>query len=379
MMRGKAAFVYSSDCLKYDFGPGHVFRPERALHTFNLLKAVQTVDRRIDFFEPKPAEKDEMLLFHTRTYVEALLEENEAELLNHGIGFGDNPYFEGIGEAVKIVAGASITAAELLLEGYETAFSYAGGLHHAHPDYAYGFCLVNDIALALKKIIVSGVEQKGSILYVDVDAHFGDGVVYGFYNSDVVVTFSIHESGRYLFPGTGFSNETGKDKGEGLKINVPLPPYSSEREFLTVLDEVLFPLIEIVSPRVIALQLGTDGYREDPLTHLKYSPYCYIYLLEELLRLRKKIDFKLLVFGGGGYVPWFASLIWFLFASVITSIFSPFEALEFALENREMLPGMPKSVRFEPSGGKITPEYEEEFEIVLESSLAILENIRRNF
>lgn len=378
-MKSKVAFVYSTDCLKYDFGPNHVFRPERALHTFNLLKVVQANNKNIDFFDPEQADKDDLLLFHTINYVEALLEENEAKLLNHGIGFGDNPYFEGISDAVKIVGGASIKAAKLLLEDYEIAFSFAGGLHHAHPDYAFGFCLINDIALALKKMILSGVQERGSILYVDIDAHFGDGVVYGFYNSDTVITFSVHESGRYLFPGTGFSNETGKDKGEGLKINVPLPPYSSEREFLTVLDEVLFPLIEIVNPRIIALQLGTDGYREDPLTHLKYSPYCYLYLLEELLHLRKKIDFKLLIFGGGGYVPWFASLIWFVFASVISNIFSPFEAVDFVLANREQIPGMPKTIKFEPSGGKITPEYEEEFEIVLESSLANLENLRRIF
>lgn len=357
----KAAFVYSKDCLTYDFGKSHVFRPERAYSVYEVLNRENLFSENLTFVKPARATKDELLLFHTKAYVDALEKEDEVLLSDHGIGFGDNPFFKGIYEAVTTVGGATLTALNSLLEGFQVAFSFSGGLHHAHPDFAYGFCLVNDAVIAIKKLFTQGYSKPGGIMYVDIDAHFGDGVVYGLYDRPEVITLSVHESGRYLFPGTGFSNETGEGKGKGLKINVPLPPYSAEQEFLTFLNEIYIPLVRSVKPEFLIVQAGTDGYREDPLTHLKYSPYCYFAFFQATKELLDEIGFKLLVLGGGGYVPWFASLIWLSVTLFLAHGISFEESLALALKNKDILPGIRK-VDFKEEDSKLADFYLEDFE-----------------
>lgn len=370
----KAAFVYSEECLKYDFGPNHVFRPERAYHVWEALKKADFFGDRLEEVLPAPASRKELLLFHTERYVDALSREDEGLLYEHGIGFGDNPFFKGIYEAVSIVAGATLTAARKLLEGYNIAFSLSGGLHHAHPDYASGFCLVNDACIAIKTLINGGYFRRNSIMYVDIDAHFGDGVVYGVYDSGEVVTISVHESGRYLFPGTGFLNERGKGKGEGLKINVPLPPYAAEREFTAFVDRVFKPAVLKTMPDILIVQSGTDGYKEDPLTHLKYSLYSYLYFYQALKELLEKADFKLLVIGGGGYVPPVASLIWLAAVLYLTYGLNFEETYRLVLEEK-LIPGVKKGLSWEPEKTKVIEHYEEDFRSAIETSAAYAENL----
>lgn len=371
-----SAFVYSEDCLKYNFSKTHVFRPERAYDVFHFLKEENLFGDNLNLIEPEPASREELFLFHTKSYIEAIEQEDEILLNEHGVGFGDNPFFKGISSAVKIVAGATITAAIALTKGYDIAFSFAGGLHHAHPDYAYGFCLVNDAALAIKKLILEGYSSPGSIMYIDIDAHFGDGVVYGLYERPEVITFSLHESGRYLFPGTGFLHETGKGEGKGLKINVPLPPYSAEREFLQVTREIIVPLIEKTKPMFIVLQSGTDGYNEDPLTHLKYSPHCYSYFFKTLKKLQDKLGFKLLILGGGGYVPWFASLIW-LAATMNFAFDTEFEEVLRLLKKQKNIIKVSEKIEFEPDGSKLDKYYAKEFNTTLENAINLVEKVPR--
>jgi acetoin utilization protein AcuC len=363
----KAAFVYSEDCLKYNFGPSHVFRPERAYYVWKALEKTGLFDEKLELIPPIPATFEDLLLFHTERYVSALSLEDEGLLFEHGIGFGDNPYFEGIYEAVRIVAGATLTAAKMLLEGFDFAFAFSGGLHHAHPDYASGFCLVNDAVLAIKTFIERGFTRRGSIMYVDIDAHFGDGVVYGLYNRGEVVTLSVHESGRYLFPGTGFLNERGKGEGEGLKINVPLPPYSAEQEFTAFVDRVFKPAVLRTKPQIVVVQSGTDGYKQDPLTHLKYSPYSYLYFFRALKEVCREVGSKILVLGGGGYVPSFASLIW-LAATLYLSHDLDFEETYQLALNNELIQGLDQTLTFEPEKSKTIEHYLEDFQTTIEKA-----------
>jgi len=370
----KAAFVYSKDCLKYDFGFSHVFRPERAYHVWEALKKAGFFGEKLEEVLPVPASRKDLLLFHTERYIEALFREDEVLLYEHGIGFGDNPFFKGIYEAASTVAGATLTAARKLLEGYSIAFSFSGGLHHAHPDYASGFCLVNDACIAIKALINEGYGRRGSIMYVDIDAHFGDGVVYGLYDSGEVVTISVHESGRYLFPGTGFLNERGKGKGEGLKINVPLPPYAAEREFTAFVDRVFKPAVIRTMPEVLIVQSGTDGFKEDPLTHLKYSLHSYFYFYQTLKELFEKAGFNLIVLGGGGYVPPVASLIWLAAVLYLTHGLNFEETYQLVLEEK-LIPGIKKGLSWEPEKTKVIDHYEEDFQSTIETSAAYAESL----
>lgn len=370
-MNDKACFIYSEECLKYDFGKSHPFRPERAYHTYEALLKLGFFDKDIELIPPDYTTKEEFLMFHTLSYVENLLEENRGRLLYHGIGAGDNPFFEGIGNAASVVAGASIKAARKLSEGYRLSFSFSGGLHHAHPDYAYGFCIVNDVVLAIKEILKREGGYPGKILYIDIDAHFGDGVVYGLYDTADVVTLSVHESGRYLFPGTGFINDTGRGEGKDLKINVPLPPYSAEYEFLRVVDEIIMPLLEIVKPAYVVVQCGTDGYKEDPLTHLEYSAYNYLYFLSRMQEFLKNNDSNALVLGGGGYVPPFASLIWFVTTLVLSKIISIEEALKLSQKNLDLFGYPAFEVNFEPENRK-NMKSQQDFEKISDKAKELL-------
>lgn len=358
----KSAFVYTPDTLNYNFGPSHPFRPERSGWTFTALEKAGLFHREFEPVKPAPASREELELFHTPAYVDALFSEDRDRLLKFGIGPGDNPFFPGLSRACAAVAGCTLTAMKLLLEGdYRAAFSFPGGLHHAHPEFAYGFCLVNDIAIAIRHALNSLPSGK-KIFYLDLDAHFGDGVVYGFYESGDVVTVSVHESGNYLFPGTGFSNERGRGEGLGLKLNIPLPPYSGDEQFLTIFSDVIVPLIEHARPLILIVQFGTDGYRDDPLTHLGCSGSAYLEVVKKLRDILLHSDTRLLMTGGGGYVPWFASAVWFAACSIITSgKLTPLP--------EGTIPGLPPGYDFPPVKSLLPAAHREEWTMALENAL----------
>jgi acetoin utilization protein AcuC len=318
-------YSYSPELLSYDFGPGHPFRPERALYTYQALEAAGFFTQEgVRLLEPTPAPAETIQLFHARDYVEALLAEDEEKLLYYGIGFGDNPFFEGIGRASSLVVGATPGADGALMgaDGARLAFSFSGGLHHAHPRYASGFCILNDAAIAIRLWLndaaTHGRERSGVVAYVDIDAHHGDGVLYGFQDDPRVLCISIHESGRYLFPGTGFANERGRGDALSYTMNLPLPPGSGDTEFVQLLDRYVFPALDFVEPELLVVQAGTDGYKDDPLAHLHYTQFAYLAFLEHLLSfIGAHPETRVLILGGGGYVPWFASLMW---ASIALSL-----------------------------------------------------------
>jgi acetoin utilization protein AcuC len=236
--------------------------------------------------------------FHSARYLHALQAaakgKFDAEAFDMGIGTSDCPVFKDMYDYSVWACGATLTGAKLLLAGEaDVAFNPSGGLHHAGPERASGFCFINDMALAC--IILTEAGKK--ILYLDVDVHHGDGVQNAFYRRSDVMTISFHESGRTLFPGTGFENEIGEGEGKGYSVNVPLPVGTYDQIYMQAFTTIAVPLIKAYNPDVIVFELGADALAGDPLAHLYITNNTYAEIIEYLLSFNKPI----LATGGGGY------------------------------------------------------------------------------
>jgi acetoin utilization protein AcuC len=303
-MSGRVVLVYSPDIVEYDHGPEHPLRPVRVMLTRELIAAYGLLEgERVEEVPARVATDEELRLVHTDRYLDAVKRAGEGEpgdWWRFGLGPGDNPIFPRMHEASARVAGASIVAAGAVLEGHaEHAFNPAGGLHHAMPERASGFCVYDDPAIAMAWMLDHGVER---IAYVDLDVHHGDGPQAIFYRDPRVLTISIHESGRYLFPGTGFPDERGADQAEGSALNVPLPPYTSDESWLRAVREVVPARVRDWRPDVLVTQLGCDTHHTDPLAHLALSTRAYrdaAALLHELAH--QAAGGRWLATGGGGY------------------------------------------------------------------------------
>ena len=226
-----------------------------------------------------------MKWFHSARYLEELQRAAGGDLtvegLNMGLGGPDTPVFKDMFEWGAWACGAGLTAADLLLQRKaDIAFNLLGGFHHAMAERAAGFCYLNDVVLACLKLAGAG----SRVLYLDVDAHHGDGVQSAFYRRNDVMTISLHETGRTLFPWGGFENEIGEGLGLGFNVNVPLPPQTYDEAFLTAFDRVVLPLMEAYAPDVIVLELGMDTLAGDPLTHLRMTNNIVVEILEPLLQ-----------------------------------------------------------------------------------------------
>jgi acetoin utilization protein AcuC len=212
----------------------------------------------------------------------------------YGLGPGDNPIFPGLWEAAQLVAGGSLLAARLVADGEaDRVFHFAGGLHHAHPDRASGFCYVNDAVLAIQELRRRGLR----VAYVDIDAHHGDGVQFAFYDDPTVLTISTHERGDRLFPGTGFVSEAGEAAGVGFSVNLPLQPFTDDDVYHAAFEAVVPPLLQAFRPDVVVAQLGIDSHRTDPLTHLALTIQGFARAVERILQLAPRV----VALGGGGY------------------------------------------------------------------------------
>ena len=317
----KTAFIYSDDFAKYDYGPGHPLKPFRLKLTHELIKAyglLSLPDARL--VEAKPAEEEDLLLYHTRDYLDMLKAANSGLDIpgeeHYGLGPGDNPVFEGVYEWSRLVTGASLQAAELVDSGeVRIAFNISGGLHHALASRASGFCYINDPV-----VVISSLLKKGRrVAYIDIDAHHGDGVQAAFYGTDKVLTISLHESGQYLFPGTGFESETGKGQGKGCSVNIPLPPFCDDELFVYAFMEVVPPLIERFSPDMVVSQLGVDSFRMDPLAHLNYTTNGFC----EVVGKRQELSPRWIALGGGGYEITNVAKAWTLAWAVMNNLASP--------------------------------------------------------
>lgn len=295
----KTAFIYTDAFAKFDYGPAHPLKTVRLKLAYELIDAYGLLSLPgARLVEPSPATDEELRLCHEPDYLEILkaadsgVEPPGAE--DYGLGPGDNPVFKGLFEWSRLVTGASLRAAELVEAGdVRIAFNIAGGLHHAMASRASGFCYINDPVIAIKSLLSKGRK----VAYIDIDAHHGDGVQAAFYDTDRVLTISIHESGRHLFPGTGFETETGQGQGKGYAVNLPMPPYSDDEVFLYAFDETVPPLIERFRPDIVVAQLGVDSFVTDPLTHLNYTSNGFCEALKKIIGLST----GLVALGGGGY------------------------------------------------------------------------------
>ncbi len=301
----RAALVFSQRLASYDLGPTHPLRPERFLRAVDLMQRLHLLDEGgMRVVEPVPAGDEDLLRVHDGAYVETVKEagrDPDRFAPRRGIGPGDTPAFPDMHDAAALVAGAAITAFHEVLSGRaDRSLSIAGGLHHAHRDRAAGFCVYNDVAVG----IAWALEQQPGlrVAYVDIDAHHGDGVQEAFWNEPRVLTASIHESGRFLFPGTGSERETGGPEAPGTVVNVPLEPYASDSDFLRALDERVVPAVRAFGPDLLVTQNGADALAPDPLTHLALTLHGYHALTSRLAALSREVcDGRMVAFGGGGY------------------------------------------------------------------------------
>lgn len=303
-MSGRAGLILCPQAATYDFGPQHPLRPERVLLTWELIEAYG-LDRHpnVDRLGCPQASDEEIALVHTPEFIDATRRAGAGEAgdwSRFGYGPGDNPVFEGMHDAAAIVCGASIEAARAVLDGSAAhAFNAAGGLHHAMPARASGFCVYDDPAVAIAWMLRRGVER---IAYVDVDVHHGDGPQAIFYDEPRVLTISLHESGEYLFPGTGFVEESGSGAAEGTKVNVPLAPGTGDAGWLRAFGAVVPPLLRSFDPEVIVTQLGCDTHYTDPLAHLRLTTRAYREAYASLHGLAHDVaEGRWVATGGGGY------------------------------------------------------------------------------
>ena len=296
----RAAFIYESALSQHVLRQDHPMRPARLRHTYQLLQAYRAFDDgKSQLLAPRPATLEELGLLHTSEYITAVrglssgLSVPDAERFGFSAG-GDNPIYDGMYEAALLSTGATIMAAELVASHQvDVAFNISGGLHHAAPGHASGFCIFNDPALAIKYLLSLGLR----VAYVDIDAHHGDGVQNAFIDNNQVLTISIHESGRYLFPGTGFVDETGTAPAVGYSVNLPLYPYTEDEVYLQAFQEVVPPLLAAFAPDILVTQLGIDSYHADPLTHLQVTSRGFV----EAVRFFSGLALPWLALGGGGY------------------------------------------------------------------------------
>ncbi|HOV82118.1 MAG TPA: acetoin utilization protein AcuC [Methanothrix sp.] len=290
-------YLYYSDRFQaYNFGPEHPFNPARLMLAYKLMEESGLIDDRTCRAEAPPASEADLQRVHTLEYIAAVQAE-EPELA-YGLGSDDTPVFPGIYEASRLLAGSSIDAARRIAAEGCSAFNLGGGLHHAMPSMASGFCVFDDPALAISVL----EEHFERILYIDIDGHHGDGVQQIFYEDPNVLTISMHESGLYLFPGTGFIDELGSGRGLGYSINIPMPMYAGDEEYRRAFEDVVPPLFEWFSPQVVVAQLGVDTHYTDPLTTLNMTLTGYTYLVQRIIDLSSRYTGgRLLALGGGGY------------------------------------------------------------------------------
>jgi acetoin utilization protein AcuC len=295
----KLAFIYAPETEGLSYPPDCPFKTQRValtrsrLRSFGLLGGAGREE-----VAARKASLAELEQFHSSRYLRELQRAASGELtvdgLQMGFGGADTPVFSDMFEYSAWACGAALTAADVLLEGRaDVAFHLLGGFHHAMPEAAAGFCYLNDVVLACLRLASVGKR----VLYVDLDAHHGDGVQEAFYRRNDVLTISLHESGKTLFPWGGFENEIGEGLGRCFNVNVPLPAGTYDEAFLMAFDRVVMPLAGAYEPDVIVVELGLDTLAGDPLTHLRLTNNIVAEAAGRLLPLNK----PLLIAGGGGY------------------------------------------------------------------------------
>jgi acetoin utilization protein AcuC len=291
-------FVYKGDALaNYGFGDEHPFGVDRH-DAFQTELANAQLGTAIQYADPRRASVEELALFHTPEYIDHV-----SKMSQVGRGFlddGDTPAYPGIFDTASDVVGATLAAVDAIMAGESNrAFVPIAGLHHAGRGHAAGFCVFNDCGIAVEHLRQNhGVKR---VAYVDIDAHHGDGVFYGFEDDPDLTIADIHEDGRFLYPGTGFEDETGKGRAKGTKLNIPMPPGAGDAEFDVAWARVVSH-IDDAAPEFIIFQCGADSLAGDPITHLRYTEAAHARAATDLCGLADRhCGGRIIATGGGGY------------------------------------------------------------------------------
>jgi len=314
--------VYSSKYGKYDFGQEHPFSPMRAEMVIDLLKEMEVWKKPV---EAMPVNAKDLKIIHDEAYISAVEKlssgEKVTEFEKFGLGTTDNPVVMGMAEGARYQVGGTVLGAKLLLEGKaKKVLQFGGGFHHAHNKLASGFCLYNDLAMAIKEMVKHG----WYVAYLDIDVHHGDGVQEMFYSDDHVMTISIHESGEYLFPGTGWIHELGKSPGRSLKLNIPLEPFSEGDSYIEVLEKVVTPVFSWFRPNALVVQAGADAHYSDPLADNLLTTQDYEKIFHKIIDIANdSCNGNVLFTFGGGYSPIATPRVWTILYLIINNLTIP--------------------------------------------------------
>lgn len=322
----RSAFIYTDKLQSYDYGGGHPLKMIRLRLTHELLKSFDVFrESSVEYVEAEDCTRHEAESAHNPVYLDTLKMIDEGmipqSLDKYGLGHGDNPAFRGVYAGSMLSTGASVQAARIVhSEKARVAFNISGGLHHAMPSRASGFCYINDPAVAIKYLVSQGLK----VAYIDIDAHHGDGVQHIFYEDDQVMTVSLHEDPHYLFPGTGLAEDIGRGRGRGYSVNLPFLPGTGDEVFTWGFFELIPELMDRFRPDVIVAQLGCDTFSIDPLAHLELTTNGFTKMVQGFMNLDK----PLVALGGGGYDVGNVARAWSLAFGVMAGIELPNELTE---------------------------------------------------
>lgn len=301
-MAHRTSVVWDEVFCAYDFGPTHPMGPVRLDLTTRLSRALGVLDD-VDLVSPDVATDDELATVHDREYIEAVrrasLDPGAADP-HRGLGTDDDPAFRGMHEASARIVAGTLEVCRRVWEGEtDHGVNFCGGLHHAMRSHAAGFCIYNDIGVGIQWLLDHGAQR---VAYVDIDVHHGDGVERMFWNDPRVLTISLHESGRHLFPGTGWPGDIGGPEARGSVANVALPPGTGDAAWLRALDSVVPQLVRAFDPDVLVTQHGCDTHVHDPLAHLAVTVDAQRRAHETLHDLAHEVaGGRWVALGGGGY------------------------------------------------------------------------------
>ena len=333
----QSAFIYSDELANYEYHPTHPFKPIRAKLTLDLCRRYDLIERPwIRLIKPQPLRFEDLAEFHDETYLKTLQAIDSSatakelcpdipssrkedsltldpQILQYELGTDDNPIFSGVYDFSALTAGATDLGAKMVASGeVQVAFNPVGGFHHAARNHAEGFCYVNDVAVTITHLLKEGLR----VAFVDIDAHHGNGVQDAFYRDNRVLVISFHETGREIYPWSGFENEIGEGKGRGYNVNVPLPQKTDDEAFVRAFEEIIPPLLDAYAPDMVIAELGADTHIADPLTHLSMTNHGYCRAVKKLAEHAPRI----LALGGGGYDIYKTARSWTLAWAILNDL-----------------------------------------------------------
>jgi acetoin utilization protein AcuC len=331
-----SAFVFSDPISQLEYARSHPFKPIRAKLTLDLCRRYGLMDRPwMRLIEPQPLDFPTMAEFHDETYLKILQEANrgflpkdlwmdqirslkdpsafDPKILQYGLGTEDNPIFPGVYDYATTASGGTLQLAQMIADGeIQIGFNPLGGFHHAARDHAEGFCYINDMVIAILHLLKRGWR----VAVVDIDAHHGNGVQDAFYHDNRVLCISFHETGKEIYPWSGFEDEIGAGAGKGFNVNVPLPQYTDDELFEFAFEEIVPPLLYAFGPQIVMVLLGADTHRTDPLTHLNMTNFSFCRAVHTL----REISPRILALGGGGYDIFKTARSWTLAWAILNEI-----------------------------------------------------------